>query len=230
MLVALAGHGLQIEIPGGDSKMQSESFFCPADAEAGNPKTMLPMGKLFEDINRRGGGQNVLLVDACREDPTRGRGGMDGGTVKTLPEGMAVLFGCRAGQKTFETKNAGGGHGVFFHVVLEGLRGKARGGKGRSPGAGSPNTPPSAVPEEAARLVGDAGIQQVPNEIRNIPGRAPVLLGPPKRKSWLGMAVAEAYRADAQQAGLDRTRGLKIVYVSAGSPAQRPVSRRRTWF
>src|SRR5205807_1456607 len=39
VLVAFAGHGLQIEIAGPDGKLQAESFFCPADAEQGNPKT-----------------------------------------------------------------------------------------------------------------------------------------------------------------------------------------------
>src|SRR5262249_54128671 len=48
-----------------------------------------------------------------------------------------------------------------------------------------------------------------------------LLLGPPKRKSWLGMAMSDAYKADAQQAGLDRTRGAKIVSISPGSPAHR---------
>src|SRR5438105_1400666 len=124
VLVALAGHGLQIEVTGPDGKLRAESFYCPADAERGNPDTLLAMGKLFEEIDRRGGGRNLVLVDACREDPTRGRG-LDGSRVTALPEGLAVLFGCRAGGKTFESKNAGGGHGVLFHFVLEGLRGAA---------------------------------------------------------------------------------------------------------
>src|SRR5262249_37435163 len=81
VLVALAGHGLQLEVAGSDGKLRAESFYCLADAEQGNPKTMLSMGKLFEQIDHRGGGQNLVLIDACREDPTRGRG-LDGSRVQ----------------------------------------------------------------------------------------------------------------------------------------------------
>ena len=78
-------------------------------------------GQVFDGGNRR---YNLSGGDQSEGQPPV-FDVMDGGTVKTLPEGVAALFGCRAGQKTFETKNAGGGYGVFFHVVLEGLRGEA---------------------------------------------------------------------------------------------------------
>jgi sulfatase modifying factor 1 len=181
VLVALAGHGLQIEVAGPDGKLQADSFFCPADAEQGNPKTMLSMGSMFEEINRRGGGRNLVLVDACREDPTRGRG-MDGSTVKTLPEGVAVLFGCRAAQKTFETRDAGGGHGVFFHFVLEGLRGNAKNARGEVTWARLTEYVLEQVESETPRLMKSADIVQTPNLIANLPGISPVLVkggGPP---------------------------------------------------
>ena len=38
----------------------------------------------------------------------------------------APSLSCAAGQQAFETIDAGGGHGVFFHQVLEGMRGKAK--------------------------------------------------------------------------------------------------------
>jgi sulfatase modifying factor 1 len=175
ILVALAGHGLQIEVPGPDGKLQSESFFCPADAEQGEPKSMFSIGRLFAELDRRGGGQNLVLVDACREDPTRGRG-MDGSTVKTLPEGVAVLFGCRAGQKTYETKNAGGGHGVFFHFVLEGLRGEAKNARGDVTWGRLVEFVSERVSDEAPRILSNESIQQTPNVIANLPGRSPVLI------------------------------------------------------
>ena len=74
VLIALAGHGVQSELAGSDGKLRAESFYCPVDAERENPKTMLAMGTIFSEIERRGGGTNLVLVDACREDPTRGRG------------------------------------------------------------------------------------------------------------------------------------------------------------
>jgi formylglycine-generating enzyme required for sulfatase activity len=175
ILVALAGHGLQIEVPRSSGKLRAESFFCPADAEQGNPATMLPMGKLFDELDRRGGDHNLVLIDACREDPTRGRGGLDGSKV-SLAEGIAALFGCRSGQKTFETRNAGGGHGVFFHFVLEGLRGQAKNSRGEVTWSSLADYVAEHVPEQAPGLVGDETARQTPNEVRNLPGRSPVLL------------------------------------------------------
>src|SRR5438874_10526776 len=69
VLVGFAGHGVQaeVDVPGGGRR--AESFFCPADAEQGNAKTMFSIGRMFEQIERRGGGSNLILVDACREDP-----------------------------------------------------------------------------------------------------------------------------------------------------------------
>ncbi len=86
MLICLAGHGFQLDVAGSDGKIQADAFYCPVDAERGNPASMLSIGSLLEQIDTRGGGRNLLLIDACREDPTRGRG-LDGTTVKTLPEG-----------------------------------------------------------------------------------------------------------------------------------------------
>jgi formylglycine-generating enzyme required for sulfatase activity len=179
VLIALAGHGLQLEVPGPDGRLQAESFFCPCDAIRDEPRSMLSMGKLFDDINRRGGEHNLVLVDACREDPTRGRG-MDGGTVKALPEGVAILFGCRAGQKTYETKNAGGGHGVFFHYVLEGLRGKAVNEDGEVTWNRLHEYVARRLKNDAAEIVGDASLRQTPNLIANLGGESPVLLSPRK--------------------------------------------------
>jgi formylglycine-generating enzyme required for sulfatase activity len=224
ILIALAGHGLQIEVTGADGKLRAESFYCPADAEQGNAKTMLAMGKLFEEIDRRGGGHNLVLVDACREDPTRGRG-LDGSRVQALPEGVAVLFGCRAGQKTFETKNAGGGHGVFFHFVLEGLGGKARNDRGQVTWDRLVEYVRERVEDGAPELLGDKTLAQTPNLIANLPGRSPILLPslPPKLLvAPFGERTAKA-RQEAWKRFLGKAEvieensiGMKLVLVPPG--------------
>lgn len=174
VVIALAGHGFQIKI-GDTGQTARESFFCPVDAQKDDPDTMLSIGWLLDEIDRRGGGRNLVLVDACREDPARSRG-MNGSVVKTLPEGVAVLFGCRAGQQTFETRNAGGGHGVFFHYVLEGLRGKAKNEEGEVTWSRLTDYVSRQVHRETPKLVGRANIQQTPNLIANIPGSSPVIV------------------------------------------------------
>jgi formylglycine-generating enzyme required for sulfatase activity len=45
--------------------------------------------------------------------------------VGRLPGNSAILFSCSKGQQALEHEQAGGGHGVFFHQVIEGLRGAA---------------------------------------------------------------------------------------------------------
>lgn len=226
VLVALAGHGLQIEVTGADGKPRAESFYCPADAERDNPATMLAIGKLFEDIDRRGGGQNLVLVDACREDPTRGRG-LDGGRVTALPEGLAVLFGCRAGEKTFESKNASGGHGVLFHFVLEGLRGAAKNDEGEVTWDRLTEYVRRRVSRDAPMLIGDDTVKQSPNLIANLPGESPVLLwrrtGEPKLLSapFDAAAARAAQHAWARYLGKpgfveENSLGMKLTLIPPG--------------
>jgi hypothetical protein len=88
---------------------------------------MVSLTGLMEKLDRKGG-TNLVLVDACRDDRTRGGvRGIEGNELRgRIPANTAVLFSCAARQQAFETDQAGGGHGIFFHFVLEGLRGKAK--------------------------------------------------------------------------------------------------------
>jgi formylglycine-generating enzyme required for sulfatase activity len=74
----------------------------------------------------------VLLVDACRNDPQS-----DNSRARSLvrlesvtrpqqarpPGGVAALFSCSEGEKSFEHVRLK--HGVFYHFVIRGLRGEA---------------------------------------------------------------------------------------------------------
>ena len=66
-------------------------------------------------------------MDACRDDPDPDRGsrGIDGSRALAIPEGTGVLLACSRGQRARETAKANGGHGVFFHAVIDGLKGSA---------------------------------------------------------------------------------------------------------
>src|SRR5262249_6808094 len=176
LVVALAGHGQQVPIKGADDKDKLEAFFCPRDAVLGQPKTMVSMSVVLKQLDERGGGTNLVLVDACRNDPSPGRGrGIDGNRVEALPEGTAVLFSCSKGQRAFESPKAGGGHGVFFHFVLEGLRGKAKNDKGAVTWDRLVTYVKEHVEEEFPRLVPDVPVRQVPHHVSNL-GLTPVLL------------------------------------------------------
>ncbi len=121
VLVALAGHGLQFD-------GTADAFFCPIDGRpfADRQDTLVSMKQLYESMERSFAGAKVLLVDACRDDPNAARSsrGLNADTAPTPPSGVAALFSCSAGQKSYEHERLG--HGVFFHLVLEGLRDKAR--------------------------------------------------------------------------------------------------------
>ena len=122
VVVALAGHGVK---PRGSKS----SYFCPIDAD---PATLLPLEEFYKALEGCGAGFKLLLVDACRNDPltkaARGRATveLESVTRHDLPEppgGVAALFSCSAGEVAFE--NADLKHGVFFHFVIDGLRGGA---------------------------------------------------------------------------------------------------------
>jgi formylglycine-generating enzyme required for sulfatase activity len=106
---------------------------------------------------------------------------------------VAALFSCSAGQQSFETTRAGGGHGVFFHFVLEGLRGKARkGGTGEVTWARLAEYVQENVEARVPEWVGP-GSRQVPNEVKNLSGRSPVLL-----RLDPGPAPPDEQKAEAQ--------------------------------
>ena len=123
VLVALAGHGLQ---PTGSS----EQFFCPFDANPDKKSNLVSLAALSQEMQSSGAGAKLLLVDACRNDPDpgRGRSGVEGNLYRLPPtaSNFMAMFSCCAGQKAYETDKAGGGHGVFFFHVLEGLKGAAK--------------------------------------------------------------------------------------------------------
>ncbi len=139
VVLGFAGHGVQMPLvdeigkPVLDARNKplSDAYFCPVNAVFGRGESMVSLTRLFERLNFEGG-INLLLVDACRDnpDPNRSLGGrvrsLSGDElVGRLPGNSVILFSCSAGQRSLETSKAGGGHGVFFHHVIEGLKGEA---------------------------------------------------------------------------------------------------------
>ncbi|MCA9092972.1 MAG: SUMF1/EgtB/PvdO family nonheme iron enzyme [Planctomycetaceae bacterium] len=127
VLLMFSGHGQQFDMKRDDGSTKNDAFYCPVDAVMGEPESLVSLSLLIDDVLARKGGRNLVLVDACRDlpkDASRGIKGVQGRSI-SLPEETAVFFSCRQGQQSYENQNAGGGHGVFTHCVLEGLRGKA---------------------------------------------------------------------------------------------------------
>lgn len=151
VLVALAGHGLQFE---GDR----DAYFCPSDAKPLKSKadSLVSLKGVYEELDGSFAGMKVLLVDACRDDPSRSRGvGAD--TAPRPPQGVAALFSCKAGQRAFESAKYK--HGIFFHHVLAGLRGEAADKRGRVTFAGLAAHVGQEVPNDVSVLVGNGAVQ-----------------------------------------------------------------------
>src|SRR5262249_38771992 len=125
VLVALSGHGLQMPVadataPGGK---REDAFFCPVDAKRNDPRTLVSLSHLLDEVLAPCGSRNLLLVDACRDiaDPNRSRG-IEGRDMALKGE-TGVLFSCSRGEKSWENKDLG--HGLFTHAVLKCWKGTA---------------------------------------------------------------------------------------------------------
>jgi formylglycine-generating enzyme required for sulfatase activity len=181
MLVALAGHGLQIKVKVKEKEVE-EGFFCPSDARPRSGATldrqsesMIGFSELFRELEESGAGTKLLLVDACRNDPKAGRS-VNADAMPRAPRGMAALFSCRTGERAFETPKLGKGHGVFFHHVIQGLKGKARNERGEVTWSRLADYVTESVGEDVPKLIG-GGAKQTPEQKLNITGRSPVLIG-----------------------------------------------------
>jgi hypothetical protein len=107
LVVALSGHGLHY-------KGEPIGYFCPVDAQLNDKKTLLSMdGKdgLFEMLKACKARQKLLIVNACRNDPTADvalaaqKIDLDDEDRSEVPEGIAAIYSCRQGQKSYYDKD-----------------------------------------------------------------------------------------------------------------------------
>jgi formylglycine-generating enzyme required for sulfatase activity len=124
VLVVLSGHGQELETKREDGTIAEDGFFCPVDAVADDPATMISISDLTDNLLAKLGGKNLVLVDACRDNPVenrkrsaRNRGVQ--GKVVALPEDTAILFACRSGKSSEERDDLG--HSIFSYCVLDAM-------------------------------------------------------------------------------------------------------------
>jgi len=196
ILIAFSGHGQQFRagIKNDDDQLveAEEAFFCPSDAVRNEIATLLGLSEILRQLGKRGG-CNMVMVDACRDDPRRGGGkGIDGNTVRNLPANTAVLLSCAARQQSFETNQMNPatpekGHGVFLHRVLQGLKKDARNARGEVTWDRLAEYVKESVNDDALRwfperaILNAAGekVVQTPHAVGSLIGRSPVLVGQP---------------------------------------------------
>jgi formylglycine-generating enzyme required for sulfatase activity len=126
VLLAFSGHGVQFA---GEVK----SYFCPMDAVLKDRSSLISIEDVYTQLEKSAAGTKLMLVDACRNDP-------QASVSKSLaevrlesvtrpqkiptPTGISALYSCQGGQKSYEHPSLK--HGIFFHQVIQGLRGQAR--------------------------------------------------------------------------------------------------------
>lgn len=173
VLIGLSAHGLQF---GADK--QTGAFLCPSDAvpRPDRTDTLIPVSDLYRELDDSAAGVRVLLVDACRNDPAappagRKRSAAAGLAAAVPPQGVAALFSCGVGQESLEHPDLK--HGVFFHHVIEGLKGGAAGADGEVTFYSLAEFVSRRVGKTAARL--SPGHVQTPNQRADLQGEPPVL-------------------------------------------------------
>lgn len=142
VFVMFSGHGQQIRVSDG-SKVREVPYFCPADSLPFDESKFSTRGKSESDVaeelnfvslNRvlRGLDEysnslnNLLVVDACRNNPSKGKSAGISGTSATVPQGVNIIFAAGSGQKSWESADKEIEHGVFTHFLIKGLQGDAR--------------------------------------------------------------------------------------------------------
>lgn len=124
VFVAFSGHGVHIN---------NKSYLCPADSRLENPEeTMVSVDQVYTMLRECPASQKILVIDACRNDPTSGRRGPTDATSSSaftrslnqeLPQGTLLFSSCEPGQ--FSIEDTGFKSGVFMHFVCKGLGGAA---------------------------------------------------------------------------------------------------------
>lgn len=124
IVVAFAGHGITTTIDVGQGPT---SCLCAYDSIPTRPESLISVREIIRRLEERGGAANLVLLDACRNDPEPGgrKAGVDAERMPPLGEGIAVFFACSPGQRAREAAKLAGGHGLFFRTVIEGIRGGA---------------------------------------------------------------------------------------------------------
>ncbi|MCE9562579.1 MAG: caspase family protein [Planctomycetes bacterium] len=214
VFVAFAGHGVK---PDG----KPGAFLCPKDAKPlpEGVASLLSLEAICKDLADSSAGKVVLLVDACRETPKDGRStGVDGEAVK-VPAGVFAMFSCSAGQRAIESKDLG--HGLFFHNVIEGLKGKAVDGDDMVTFASLARQVGIDVSKQAAKVNKDAEQTPFPHSAKA--AKSPTLTRHPEAipesewKEYLGVWSNNGTKSFLEKHGPKRSAAWRKS-AEAGSP------------
>jgi tetratricopeptide (TPR) repeat protein len=116
LLLALAGPA--VVLPGGTA-----SYFCPAGADLGNPRTLISLQATLQEFAACPAETKIALIDGNRVAPPLPGRPSAAVLEEQIPFGVTALTAIANGEPGFVY--AADRHGAFWYFVLEGLRGAA---------------------------------------------------------------------------------------------------------
>lgn len=165
VLLALSGHGVQLAVNDPEDKLPAKgyAYFCPSDASladgvsysTGRCGSLVGLNDTLAQLGRCGAGAKFVLADMCRKELKA-----VADVPEVVPPGVGVLFSCKRGETSFEVEKLK--HGLFFHSVLQGLRGEAKNRDGEVTWDGLTAHVKRQVARDARALVG-GDARQVPH-------------------------------------------------------------------
>lgn len=166
LLVAFAGHGIERE---------GKAYLLPSDAQVSGDITLLEDTAInVEEMRKRivqtGVGQVVMILDACRNDPSAGRGDSDNPLTKRYTQAFnfeernvdiqafATLYATDVGHRAYEYTEKK--QGYFTWALVEGLKGAAANAKGEVTLGALLNYLQDTVPKRIQLDLGSGKIQR----------------------------------------------------------------------
>ncbi|MFL6207539.1 MAG: caspase domain-containing protein [Pyrinomonadaceae bacterium] len=203
LLFSFAGHGVE---------RNNQAFLLPADAQVSDDvnlleQTAINVLQIKDWIRKTGVGQVLLLLDACRNDPSAGRSAADNPLTKNYMRGFdfdvrnrevqafATLYATEIGQRAYERNDPR--HGYFTLALVDGLKGQAANAKGEVTLAGLVSYMQNTVPPRVLLELGQGKLQKP-------------------------YAVIEGYRADELVLSLKDPKAKGIEGMSGNGPVPPP--------
>jgi hypothetical protein len=166
LLLAFAGHGIER----GD-----QAYLLPSDAQLSSDVTLLEDTAInVEEVRRRiiqtGVGQVVMLLDACRNDPSAGRGDSDNRLTSKFAQSFnfeernsevkafATVYATAVGYRAYEYKEKK--QGYFTWALVEALSGAAANDKGEVTLSGVVDYLQQTVPKRISLDLGSGKVQK----------------------------------------------------------------------
>jgi formylglycine-generating enzyme required for sulfatase activity len=192
VLIMFSGHGQELSTtvikPDGSKQTEQFPYFCAYDSIGFDDKKHLLRDKTEQQIenefhlvslNRVLGNldessnsvYNLLVVDACRSNPGKGKVSGISGERAELRSGMSAFFASRSGQKSFESEDERIKNGVFTHFLLEGLNGEAENKDGELTWGRLVDHVTNQVEKKGPTLAGDPSRKQTPELLNKTQGR-----------------------------------------------------------